>query len=329
MTSLVRWTEHGLYCEDGDFHIDPKRKVARAVVTHAHTDHARPGCGSYLAANAGLHVLRARLGPDASIDTLPYGARRVIRDVTLSFHPAGHILGSAQVRLERNGKVVVISGDYKLQADPTCAALEPVRCHTFLTESMFARPSLRWPQVDAVVQQIHERWIENQREQRTTVLYAHSLGKTQRLLAHLDASRGPIFITPEARRFVDAYRAEGVKQPDVELVEPFRVRAVRGRALVIAPPAAARNRAWLKKLGRISESLVSGWARVDDAAQLFPVSSGFSLSDHADWDGLLSVIRATGAANIGVMHGYPGALCNWLNENQFNAWEVEPRRTLS
>lgn len=327
MTTLVRWTEHGLFCEDGGFYIDPRRKVERAVVTHAHTDHARPGCGNYLAADAGAHVLRTRLGSNASIETMPYGETRRIRNVALSLHPAGHILGSAQVRLERGGEIVVISGDYKLQHDPTCAAFEPVRCHTFLTESTFARPAMKWPPVEEVVRSIHERWRENQSNQRTTILYAYSLGKAQRLLAHLDATQGPIYIAPEAGEFAEAYRASGVRLPATERIEPFRVRAVRGRALVIAPPAAARNSPWRKKLGRISESLVSGWARVDHADQLFPVASGFALSDHADWDGLLAAIRATGAQNIGVMHGFSKTLCNWLNEHQFNAWEVEPRRT--
>lgn len=327
MTALIRWTEHGLYCEAGDFYIDPRRKVRRAVVTHAHTDHARPGCERYLAAAAGLSVLRVRLGPDASIDTLAYGESQTINDVSLSFHPAGHILGSAQVRLERGGEVVVVSGDYKLQPDPTCAAFEPLRCHTFITESTFAVPTTKWPPVDEVVAAIQSRWRENQIDQRTTVLYAYSLGKAQRVLAHLDASTGPIYVLAEARRFIEAYVASGVKLPPVELVEPFRVRAVRGQALVIAPPATSRDRAWLKKLGRVSSALVSGWARVDTVEQLFPVSSGFAMSDHPDWDGLIEAIRSTGAENVGVMHGYAGNLVSWLNQNGWRAWEIEPPRS--
>lgn len=324
MTEIVRWTERGLYCPAGDFYIDPRRKTPRAVITHAHTDHARPGCERYMTADTGLHVLRARLGPAGAIDTLRFGETLRINNVALSFHPAGHILGSSQVRLEVGGEVVVISGDYKLQLDPTCSAFEPLRCHTFITESTFAVPGTNWPAVDEVVAAIHARWRENQADQRTTVLYAYSLGKTQRVLSHIDASLGPLYVTPEARRFIDAYAASGVHLLPVELVEPFRVRAVRGRALIIAPPAASRDRAWLKKLGRVSSALVSGWARLDTADQLFPVSGGFAMSDHADWPGLLSAINATGAESIGVMHGYAANLIAHLTSNGRKAWAVEP-----
>ncbi|MBL8880532.1 MAG: ligase-associated DNA damage response exonuclease [Phycisphaerales bacterium] len=326
MTEIVRWTDRGLYCEAGDFYIDPRRKAPKAVVTHAHTDHARPGCERYLTADAGLHVLRARLGAACAIGTLRFGETLRINNVRLSFHPAGHILGSAQVRLEVGGEVVVISGDYKLQLDPTCSAFEPLRCRTFITESTFALPGTIWPAVDEVVAAIHARWRENQADQRTTVLFAYSLGKTQRVLAHLDANVGPIYVTPEAQRFVEAYAASGVPLPRVELVEPYRVRATRGRALVIASPAASRDRAWLKKLGRISSALVSGWAKIDTADQLFPVSSGFALSDHADWPGLLTAIDATGAESIGAMHGYTANLISHLAATGRDAWRVEPPR---
>ena len=191
---MLSVTDQGLYCAAGDFHIDPWRPVERALITHAHSDHARAGSRAYLCASAGIEVLRTRLGNDASITGVPYGQTIKLKDVTVSFHPAGHVLGSAQVRLEHHGEVWVVSGDYKLQSDPTCTPFEPVRCDTFVTESTFGLPVYRWPEPAAVFQDIHQWWQRNQQEGRTSVLFGYALGKAERLLAGLDSSQGPLCV---------------------------------------------------------------------------------------------------------------------------------------
>ena len=193
MTDLVVQRPHGLYCPPGDFYIDPWRPVDRAVITHAHADHARPGHAHYLAARPSEGVLRARLG-DIRLDTLAYGERLVHRGVTISLHPAGHVLGSAQVRLEHGGQVWVASGDYKVAPDPTCAPFEPVRCDTFITESTFGLPVYRWPSDDELFAQVNAWWAANAAAGRASVLACYSFGKAQRLLGGIDPSIGPVVV---------------------------------------------------------------------------------------------------------------------------------------
>ncbi|RYG32793.1 DNA ligase-associated DEXH box helicase, partial [bacterium] len=187
-TDLLRITDCGLYCEAGDFYVDPWRPVPRAVVTHAHSDHARWGMGRYLCSKEGEEVLRIRIGPDAPIDTLPYGGSVTMNGVKISLHPAGHILGSAQVRVEHRGEVWCVSGDYKTEPDPTCTPWEPVRCHTFVTESTFGLPIYRWPDEQAVAKEILDWWRKNQEAGKCSILMGYALGKSQRALAGLDPS---------------------------------------------------------------------------------------------------------------------------------------------
>lgn len=314
---MLSVTDRGLYCAAGDFHIDPWRPVERALITHAHSDHARPGSGSYLCAQEGLEVLRRRLGCNASITPLPYGATTPCRDATVSFHPAGHVLGSAQVRVESRGEVWVVSGDYKLHPDPTCAPFEPVRCHTFVTESTFGLPVYRWPPPLEVLQEIGAWWHSNQREGRTSVLFAYSLGKAQRLLAGLDPSQGPILVHPAIAEFLPAYAAAGIALPTVEPATPHRAQAAQGRALVLAPPAAG-NPAWLDGLGDVSTAFASGWMLIRGTRRRRGADRGFPLSDHADWPGLLQAIRATSASRVLVTHGVAAPLVRWLQEH---GWE--------
>src|SRR5947209_10149701 len=191
---LVEPSDSGLYCAAGGFHIDPWRPVERAVITHAHGDHARPGSARYLAARRGLPVLRTRMGPDATIDALDYGERTVINGVTLSLHPAGHVLGSSQVRIEHGGEVWVVSGDYKLDPDPTCEPFEPVRCHAFITESTFGLPIYRWCTPRQTFDRVNRWWRANAAARRASVVFAYAFGKAQRILASVDASIGEIIV---------------------------------------------------------------------------------------------------------------------------------------
>lgn len=319
---MLQITEQGLYCAAGGFHVDPWRGVERALITHAHSDHARAGSQVYWCVEECAGLLRERLGPVA-IETTRYGEVREIGGVRVSFHPAGHVLGSAQIRLEHRGEVWVASGDYKTQADPTCAAFEPVRCHTFITESTFGLPVYRWPRPEEVVAGIHAWWRENQREGRTSVLFGYSLGKAQRLLASVEEGIGPIFVHDAVRSLLRHYERAGVRLPSTEDATKEKVRAAEGRGLVIAPPA-ADNSTWLHSLGETSTAMASGWMLLRGTRRWRAADRGFALSDHADWDGLISSIRATGAERVLVTHGYTAQLTRWLNEN---GWGAEALRT--
>ncbi|HQY93032.1 ligase-associated DNA damage response exonuclease [Caldilinea sp.] len=322
---LLQLTPSGLYCAAGDFYIDPWQPVDHAVITHAHADHARPGSQRYLTTPTGAQVLAPRIDEGASIRTLPYGERLSLQDVTLSLHPAGHLLGSAQVRVERGGEVWVVSGDYKAEQDQTCEPFEPVRCHTFITESTFGLPIYRWQPQAEVFAEINDWWRANQGAGRTSVLYAYALGKAQRLLAGVDSTIGPILVHGAVLPFVQRYRDAGINQPDVLYANAEHARTHRGRALVIAPPSAGGMTGWLRKFGPSSQAFASGWMTIRGARRRRAVDRGFVLSDHADWPGLLAAIRATGAERIGVTHGYTSQMVHYLRENGWQA-EVIPTR---
>jgi putative mRNA 3-end processing factor len=321
---LLQNTARGLYCPAGDFYIDPWQPVNRAVITHGHSDHARPGSRHYLTVDCGKAILQSRLGPEATIETRRYGETVTHGGVRLSLHPAGHVLGSAQVRLECAGEVWVVSGDYKVESDRTCAPFEPVRCHTFITESTFALPIYHWRPAAGVFQQINEWWSANQEAQRTSVLFCYSLGKAQRLLAGVDAGLGPIFLHGATERFLPAYREAGVSLPNTLRAETAQIKKADGRGLVLAPASAA-NSPWLRKFGDVSLAFASGWMQIRGPRRRRALDRGFVLSDHADWDGLQQTIRATGAQNIWVTHGYAVPFARYLREAGWQADAIETR----
>ena len=323
MSPLIELTDRGLYCAAGGFYIDPWQPVARAVLTHAHADHARRGSASYLVATEGARVFRTRLGDDAPIETLPYGAPLRLGDVTVSLHPAGHILGSAQVRVERRGEVWVVSGDYKVGADATCTPFEPVRCHTFVTESTFGLPIYRWPAQAEVFAAINAWWQVNQAAGKASVLFAYALGKAQRVLAGVDATIGPILTHGAVERLARDYRASGVPLPPTVYAGEAS-RADDRRALIIAPPS-AQGTPWMRRFGLASTAFASGWMQVRGARRRRALDRGFILSDHADWPGLLGAIDATGAGRVWVTHGYSAVLARWLGERGYEAAVVQTR----
>ena len=242
--------------------------------------------------------------------------------VTISFHPAGHILGSAQIRVEHAGEVWVISGDYKTEFDGISGRYEPVRCHTFVTESTFALPIYQWRPQAEIFAEINEWWRDNQSKERTSVIFAYSLGKAQRVLSGLDGSIGPILVHGAVKKFVEIYQKSGVEFPPVELPELETIKAARGKALVIAP-GSADNSPWLRKFGNVSTAFASGWMQVRGPRRRRSLDRGFALSDHADWDGLLASIEATGAERIWATHGYTGPLVRWLSEHGKEAAAVK------
>ena len=317
---LVVRRPQGLYCPPGDFYIDPWRAVDRAVITHAHADHARTGHGHYLASDVGQAVLRARLG-DIHLQPLAYGQTIDHQGVKISLHPAGHVLGSAQVRLQWRGQVWVVSGDYKLDPDPTCAPFEPVRCDTFITESTFGLPVYRWPDTAMVMQDINAWWAANASQGKASVLYAYSLGKGQRVLAGVDDSIGPIVTHNSLNALNDVYRRAGVALPQTQAATELSPED-RQRALVLAPPAAAGS-TWLKRFGAYADAMASGWMRVRGARRRRGVDRGFVMSDHADWPSLLKAIEATEASRVIVTHGSTAVLIRWLQEQGLQAQAFE------
>ena len=317
---LVVRRPQGLYCPPGDFYIDPWRPVDRAIITHAHADHARTGHNHYLASAAGEQVLRTRLG-DITLQTLPYGQVIEHNGVKISLHPAGHVLGSAQVRLQWRDEVWVVSGDYKLDADPTCLPFEPVTCNTFITESTFGLPVYRWPTPATVLQQINSWWADNASNKRTSVLYAYSLGKGQRVLAGVDCSIGPIITHGALNALNDVYRTAGVNLPATSAVTDIEA-SDRQRALVLAPPAVAGS-SWMRRFGQTSDAMASGWMRVRGARRRRGVDRGFVMSDHADWPSLLQAIGATQASRVIVTHGSTAVLIRWLQEQGLDAQAFE------
>ena len=327
---LLETTERGLHCAVGDFYVDPWVPVERAIITHAHGDHAHGGSARYLCAREGERVLSTRLGPGAAIETIEFGEPVTINGVRVSLHPAGHILGSAQVRVEHRGEVWVVSGDYKTEPDPTCSPFEPVRCHTFVTESTFGLPIYRWSPQHEIFADVAAWWRANRDAGRASILFAYALGKAQRVLAGiLGAECGPIFTHGAVERLNRDYRRSGVDLP----VTSYAGSEPRGRdwagSLIVAPPSAAGS-SWLRKFAPFSTAFASGWMRIRGARRRRSLDRGFPLSDHVDWPSLLGAIDATGAERVLVTHGYREPVVRWLLEHGVEAhavasrWEGEP-----
>ncbi|MES2883527.1 MAG: ligase-associated DNA damage response exonuclease [Pseudomonadota bacterium] len=315
---LIIARPEGLYCPPGDFYIDPWRPVDRAVITHGHSDHARRGNGHYLAAAPGAGILRKRLGDDISLQTLAYGEQIDHHGVRLSLHPAGHVLGSAQVRLEHGGEVWVASGDYKTEDDGTCAPFEPVRCHTFITESTFGLPIYKWVPQTALFADINDWWRGNAEAGRSSVLFCYAFGKAQRLLSGLDASIGPIVSHGAVEPLNQLYREAGVALPPTRYLSDISDAKTLSRAMVLAPPSAAGS-PWMKRFGDYADGFASGWMQLRGTRRRRGVDRGFVMSDHADWPGLQRAIKATGAERVFVTHGQVNVMVRWLQEQGLQA----------
>ncbi len=322
-TPVLRMTERGLFCEAGDFYIDPWMAVDRAVVTHAHGDHLNRDCRSYLFAQTGEALVSLRLDGALGrrLQPLPYGQILPINGVKVSLHPAGHILGSAQVRVEQGGEVWVVTGDYKLEPDPTCEPFELVSCDALITEATFGLPIYRWPEPERVIGEIEAWWRANQQEQKASVLFAYSLGKAQHILASLDPSIGPIYTHGAVQRINSAYRRSGVPLPPAS--RATAVQDARWDQSLILAPINAKGSAWMRRFGTHSSGFASGWMRVRGYRRRRAVDRGFVLSDHADWPGLMQVVHASGAERVWVTHGYTHTFARRLQEQGIDAQPLE------
>ena len=317
---ILTFTDKGIYCAAGDFYIDPWRPVARALITHGHADHARRGMGTYLATDAALPVMRHRLG-DIPAETVRFGEILKIGDALVSFHPAGHVPGSAQIRVEVNGEVWVASGDYKTEDDGLSEAFEPVKCHHFITESTFGLPVFRWQDQQVVAAEINAWWAACAAAGKTAFLGAYALGKAQRLMSMLNPAIGPILTHTAVENTNAILRDQGYALPDTVLANAKLDPKEYPAALVLCPPAAMGS-AWARKFGPQETGFASGWMALRGIRRRRAGDRGFVISDHADWSGLLWAIKQTEAENIYVTHGYTDVFSRYLNENGWNAQVV-------
>ena len=324
VSPVLTFTDQGIYCPAGDFHIDPWRPVSRALITHGHSDHARPGHARYLATNEALPVVRHRLGP-ITAEGIAYGETRQIGAATVSFHPAGHVPGSAQIRVAVAGEVWVVSGDYKTEADGLAEPFEPIPCHAFITECTFGLPVFRWQPQPQVMDQIATWWAANAAAGRTSILGAYSFGKAQRLMAGLPGI-GPILTHGAVENVTEILRAQGYALPPTTRVTPQVTAKSHPGALVIAPPSALGT-TWANRFAPADEAFASGWMAVRGIRRRRSLGTGFALSDHADWDGLNQAIRATGAHKVFVTHGYTAPFRHWLETQGYDAGIVETQFT--
>ena len=318
---LLVHTALGLYCPKADVYLDPWKPVKKAILSHGHADHARWGSSYYLCTPTAAPVIKYRLG-DINLETLPFGEEKLINGVSFSFHPAGHILGSAQIKVSYKGEIVVFSGDYKTANDGFSEAFEPVKCHTFITESTFGLPVYHWQDQKWVFNEMEE-WCKNNRNNgQLSILYGYSLGKAQRILQGLPESVGPIFTHSTIEAVLNVMRNQGVSLKNTIPVNEHLTRADLLSGVIIAPPA-VQNSNWLKKFEPIRNGVVSGWMALRGARRRRNADKGFVLSDHADWEGLNEAISLTGAENVFVTHGYTDILSKWLIDKRLNAHPLE------
>ena len=319
--SLIKFTNKGIYCKQGDFYIDPWQPVDLAVTTHGHADHVKWGNKAYLCHDLTRPILNQRLGPDLKIETLPYNKQIDINGVKLSLFPAGHVIGSSQIRLEYKGEVCVVSGDYKVEYDGISTEFEPVKCHTFVSESTFGLPIYKWQPQDVIFSQIKE-WISgNHDRNKTSVLVAYSLGKAQRLIKGLEGY-GNIYVHNSIANLNEGFVKAGVDLPETIRITPDTKKDDLQKGIVIVPPALAEGR-WIKNLTNGATGVCSGWMQVRASRRWRSADAGFALSDHADWPGLLSAIEATEAQKVYVTHGFTSTFSKYLNEIGIESEEVK------
>ncbi len=320
MDGLLSDAREGLHCAEGDFHLDPRAPVPLAVVTHAHADHAVPGSARYLCAAPSVPLLRHRMGPDARIEGVPYGEQRALGKTRVSFHPAGHVLGSAQVRIERAGEVWDATGDYKREPDPTCAPFEPLRSDVLVTEATYALPIFRWDDPREVLRDVFRWWQGNAR--RASLLFCYVLGKAQRILAGLaELTDRPVYVHGALEPITRIYREAGVRMlPTLPVAETQKGRPFAGE-LVLAP-ITARGSTWMRRFGDCESAFASGSMRIRGQRRRRSFDRGFALSDHADWPGILRTIEESGARRVLATHGYREALVRWLSGRGIEAEAV-------
>lgn len=317
---LIIFTEKGIYCPVADVYIDPWRPVDRAVITHAHSDHARPGHRYYLAHHHSEWILKLRLG-DINLETMEYGESRKINGVKISLHPAGHIIGSSQVRLEYQDQVTVITGDLKVEDDGLSTPFEPVKADSLVIESTFGLPVYKWEPQEIIFDSINQWWAENRSSGNASILCGYALGKAQRILHNIDSTAGPVYVHGAVENVNKALKNS---VPDLKIFPKADklLKKEEFRNSLIITPSSALNTPWIRKFSPYRTAIASGWMAIRGARRRRAVDRGFVLSDHADWKQLNEIVKETGASNVYVTHGYTYEFSRWLSEKGLNALEV-------
>lgn len=320
--ALLAFNDKGIYCDQGGFYVDPWRPVDRAIITHGHSDHARQGHKRYLCTPESAAVLKYRLGRDITIESLPFGQELNIKGVRIKLIPAGHIIGSAQVRIEYKGEVWVVTGDYKMENDGLSGEFEPIPCHHLITECTFGLPIYRWKPQQLIFDEINAWWSSNQAAGKVSLLAGYSLGKAQRLIQGVDASIGKIYTHGAIENTNEVLRAEGIPIRKTHYISPdIGFNELKGH-LVIAPPGALAT-SWAQRLKDYSSGVASGWMAVRGNRRRRGVDRGFVLSDHLDWEGLNQVVEACNPEYIYATHGFKTSVAKWFSEQGRNAYTVD------
>ncbi|MBK9733707.1 MAG: ligase-associated DNA damage response exonuclease [Saprospiraceae bacterium] len=320
--ALLEFTKKGIYCPQADVFIDPWKPVAKALITHAHSDHARSGHRQYVSTLDSIPILKQKLGSFIQIKGLTYNEKFSINGVQISFHPAGHIIGSAQIRLEYKGEIWVVSGDYKIEDDGLSGTFEPIKCHTFISESTFGIPSFNWRPQAEIYKEINDWWKANKENGVTSIISAYSLGKAQRIINNLDQSIGQIFVHGAIENTNKVFRNQGF---DIKLSSIINNTDKSNKfkdAIIIVPPSVIGS-AWTNRFLNYKEAVVSGWMADASIKLSRKIEYGFPLSDHADWAGLNDTIEATGAHKIFVTHGYSEIFSKWLVDKGYDAQSIK------
>lgn len=318
---ILKFTSKGIYCIPGNFYIDPWQPVDLAVITHGHADHAKPSMKKYLCHHFTKPILQTRIGADIHCQSVAYGETIYINGVKMSLHPAGHIIGSAQIRMEYKGYVAVVSGDYKLQDDGLSTPFEYVKCNEFVSESTFGLPIYHWLSVSEQELQL-KNWVEqNRKNGKTSVFIGYSLGKAQRIMKALEGL-GRLHVHYSIARLNMAYESAGIQLPEYQSVDLRNGTKELEKEIIILPPSLLDSQL-LKKIPAVSHAICSGWMQVRGARRWRSADAGFAISDHADWNDLLTVVKATEAEKVYVTHGQQAIFAKYLNEIGINAMEVK------
>lgn len=322
--ALLEFTDRGIFCRKANVYLDPWKPVDRAIISHGHSDHAYAGHQHYLCADEALPVIKHRLYLQGNIESLPYGKQVEIHGVRFSFHPAGHIPGSAQIRVESDGEVWVFSGDYKLQPDNLSTPFEPVRCHTFITESTFGLPIYKWQSQQSVFDDVNAWWRSNREQGKISVIAGYTLGKAQRILRNVDSSVGPIYCHGAVDTINEILRNQGFSLPKAPRVTDALTKAQLEGSLIVCPPSAVGS-SWMRRFLPYSLGVASGWMKLRGTRRRRGADRGFVLSDHADWNDLNTAILETGAEKVFVTHGYTEVFAQWLRTKGLEAHEVKTK----
>jgi len=313
---LLQFNEKGIYCAAADVYLDPWKPVEKAIISHGHADHSRWGHKADITHHINVPIIKHRLG-EINVSGKEWGETFTIKNVKFSLHPAGHIIGSSQIRVEHKGEVWVFTGDYKTEDDGVATPYEPIKCHTFITECTFGLPAFKWRPQSEVFNDINTWWSDNKAEGKTSVIFGYSLGKAQRLLRYLDTDIGKIYTHGAIENMTEVIRPLSPMPETTRVTRETKKEELLGN-IVVAPPS-AHGSTWIRKMVPYVTASASGWMTFRGARRRRAIDKGFVLSDHCDWQGLLESIEATGAEKIISTHGYTDIFTRYLLEQGYDA----------